>query len=98
MILSLFDKSFKNEFRVRDSQITSLPNSSSSKRRDITIAWNEPKAAQFLNFVEKLHLMYVIEIDPPLDKLEDGLTMMPACSVSFIIKLFSDRNIFISQF
>ena len=85
IILSLFDKSFKNEFKVRDSQIVSLPNASSSRRRDITISWNEPIAAQFLNNVPNLHLMYVIEIDPPLDKLEDGITMMPACSVSYLL-------------
>ena len=103
LILSLFDKSFKNEFKVlsvyakqffksnglfnflkvRDSQITSSPSESSSRRRDVTIAWNEPKAASFLGQnVPKEHLMYVIEIDPPLDKQdEDGLTLMPACSV-----------------
>ena len=36
LILSLFDKSFKNEFKVRDSQITSIASGSSSRRRDIT--------------------------------------------------------------
>ena len=84
LVLSIFDKSFKDEFRVRDSQITSTPNASSTKRRrDITIAWNEPIAAQFLGHnVPKEHLMYVMEIDPPIDKLDDGVTMMPACSVN----------------
>ena len=84
LVLSIFDKSFKDEFRVQDSQITSIPNASSSKRRrDITIAWNEPIAAQFLGHnVPKEHLMYVMEIDPPIDKLDDGVTMMPACSVN----------------
>ena len=78
LVLSIFDKSFKDEFRVRDSQITSIPNASSSKRRrDITIAWNEPIAAQFLGHnVPKEHLMYVMEIDPPIDKLDDGVTMI----------------------
>ena len=83
LVLSIFDKSFKDEFRVRDSQITSNSNVSSSRRRDITIAWNEPIAAQFLGHnVSKEHLMYVMEIDPPIDKLDDGVTMMPACSVN----------------
>ena len=83
LVLSIFDKSFKDQFRVRDSQITSIPNVSSSRRRDITIAWNEPIAAQFLGHnVPKEHLMYVMEIDPPIDKLDDGVTMMPACSVN----------------
>jgi hypothetical protein len=49
----------------------------------VTITWNEPKAALFLGqHVPTEHLMYVLEIDPPLDKSdEDGITMMPACSV-----------------
>ena len=83
LVLSIFDKSFKDEFRVRDSQITSTPNVSSSRRRDVTVAWNEPIAAQFLGqYVPMEHLMYVMEIDPPIHKLDDGVTMMPACSVS----------------
>ncbi len=83
LILSLFDKKFKNEFKVRDSQITSLPCSKSSKRRDVTIGWNEPEAASFLGQnVPTEHLMYVLEIDPPLDKKDaDGITLMPACSL-----------------
>lgn len=89
LILSLFDKSFKNEFKVRDSQITSHPNALSSRRRDVTIAWNEPKAAHFLGTnVPAEHLMYVIEIDPPVDKRdEDGVTMMPACTVTHLVLL-----------
>ncbi len=83
IVLSLFDKNFKNEFKVRDSQITSNPSPTSSRRRDVTIAWNEPRAAQFLGHnVPTEHLMYVLEIDPPIDKNEeDGIVMMPACTV-----------------
>ncbi len=84
LILSLFDKNFKNEFKVRDSQITSHPSATSSRRRDVTIAWNEPRAAMFLGHnVPTEHLMYVLEIDPPVDTQdEDGIIMMPACTVS----------------
>ena len=41
-------------------------------------------AALFLGHnVPAEHLMYVIEIDPPIGKKdEDGVTLMPACSVS----------------
>ena len=69
--------------QVTDSQISSHPNASSSRRRDVTISWNEPKAAVFIaKHVSTEHLMYVLEIDPPLDhnKDEDGVTMMPACT------------------
>ena len=73
------------DFQVRDSQITSLPHKNSSRRRDVTVAWNEPLAASFLGEnVPKEHLMYVLEIDPPVDKNDDnsGVTLMPACNVS----------------
>ena len=68
--------------QVRDSQISSHPNASSSRRRDVTISWNEPEAAVFIGkHVPTEHLMYVLEIDPPLDKKDDdGVTMMPACT------------------
>ena len=49
------------------------------------MAWNEPLAASFLGEnVPKEHLMYVLEIDPPVDKNDDnsGVTLMPACNVS----------------
>ena len=39
---------FDFDFQVRDSQITSLPHKNSSRRRDVTVAWNEPLAASFL--------------------------------------------------
>jgi len=48
------------------------------------VAWNEPLAASFLGEnVPKEHLMYVLEIDPPVDKNDDnsGVTLMPACNV-----------------
>ena len=46
------------------------------------MAWNEPRAAKSLGqHFPSEHLMYVLEIDPPLDKgSADGITMMPACS------------------
>ena len=74
---------------MRDSQITSLPHKTSSRRRDVTVAWNEPLAASFLGQnVPTEHLMYVLEIEPPIDKNDEnsGVTLMPACSVSFILK------------
>ena len=72
-------------FKVRDSQITSLPNKTSSRRRDVTVAWNEPMAACFLDKnVPTEHLMYVLEIEPPIDKNDEngGVTLMPACKVN----------------
>ena len=86
------------DFQVRDSQITSLPHKNSSRRRDVTVAWNEPLAASFLGEnVPKEHLMYVLEIDPPVDKNDDnsGVTLMPACNVSnsyHSIHCFFKRN------
>ncbi len=57
------------------------------------MAWNEPLAASFLGEnVPKEHLMYVLEIDPPVDKNDDnsGVTLMPACNVSTVTDKTTD--------
>ena len=70
--------------QVRDSKITSYQSNRSRTRKDVTIAWNEPIAAAFIGqHIPAEHLMYILEIDPPIDKHpEDDITMMPACNVS----------------
>lgn len=56
--------------QVRDTKLTSYVSSLSSRRKDVTIAWNEPRAAYFIGEnVPAEHLMYVLEINPPLDML-----------------------------
>ena len=72
-------------WKVTDSKITSFQSNRSRRRKDVTIAWNEPNAASFIgHHVPAEHLMYIVEIDPPIDKHpEEDITMMPACNVSF---------------
>ena len=69
--------------KVRDSEITSFQSPRSQRRKDVTIAWNEPRAAAFIgHHIPAEHLMYILEIDPPIDKHpEEDITMMPACDV-----------------
>ena len=73
--------------QVRDSKITSFQSKRSRKRKDVTISWNEPRAASFIgHHVPTEHLMYILEIDPPIDKHpEEDITLMPACNVCLII-------------
>ena len=71
---------------MRDTKITSKAQLRPSRRKDVTLAWNEPRAASFIGEnVPAEHLMYVLEINPPLDKNgdaeEDNITMMPACAL-----------------
>ena len=63
------EKVSKNIFsKVRDAKITSLPSGTSGRRKDVTLAWNEPHGASFIGEnVPTEHLMYVLEIDPPLE-------------------------------
>ena len=74
--------------QVRDSKITSYQSNRSRTRKDVTIAWNEPIAAAFIGqHIPAEHLMYILEIDPPIDKHpEDDITMMPACNVGCSIE------------
>ncbi len=81
LLLCLFDRKFRSEFRVncsksyifcsgkrmtyyfyvdqvRDTKVTSSANARSSRRKDVTLAWNEPRAASFIGEnVPKEHLM-----------------------------------------
>ena len=60
------------------------------------MAWNEPLAASFLGEnVPKEHLMYVLEIDPPVDKNDDnsGVTLMPACNVSSKVEKIKEDSL-----
>ncbi|TRY73244.1 hypothetical protein TCAL_07398 [Tigriopus californicus] len=102
LILCLFDNDFRSEFKVKDTKITSTSSITSSSRKNITLAWNEPSAAFFIGEnVTTEHLMYVLEIDPPIDKgdAKGNVTMMPACTVdgkssrtTSKDSLFSDRS------
>eukprot|EP00094_Tigriopus_californicus_P011916 TCALIF_11511-PA protein Name:"Similar to THL-2 Thioredoxin H-type 2 (Brassica napus)" AED:0.88 eAED:0.89 QI:0/0/0/0.28/0.83/0.85/7/0/668 len=68
---------------VRDCKMGSHSSEVSGKRKDATISWNEPHAASFIGEnVPTEHLMYVLEINPPIDwhKQGDNVTMVPACA------------------
>ncbi|XP_059089762.1 uncharacterized protein LOC131885667 isoform X3 [Tigriopus californicus] len=78
-------ESFKTDFNceVRDCKMGSHSSEVSGKRKDATISWNEPHAASFIGEnVPTEHLMYVLEINPPIDwhKQGDNVTMVPACA------------------
>ncbi|TRY62181.1 hypothetical protein TCAL_11511 [Tigriopus californicus] len=83
LVLSAFDANFKSQFKVRDCKMGSHSSEVSGKRKDATISWNEPHAASFIGEnVPTEHLMYVLEINPPIDwhKQGDNVTMVPACA------------------
>lgn len=83
LVLSAFDANFKSQFKVRDCKMSSHSSKLSGMRKDATISWNEPHAASFIGEnVPTEHLMYVLEINPPIDlyKQGDNVTMVPACA------------------
>ena len=86
LVLAAMDPQFTGEFRVEDAMVTSVLQpaavaaadtaASSSKRRDVALEWNEPRAVGFLGRnVPREHLMYCLEIDPPLDEDDQQTTM-----------------------
>ena len=83
LVLAAMDPQFTGEFRVEDAMVTSVlqpaaaaDTSASSSKRDVALEWNEPRAVGFLGRnVPREHLMYCLEIDPPLDEDDQQTTM-----------------------
>ena len=81
-------------FKVRDTKITSTASPLSTRRKNVTIAWNEPQAAFFIGEnVPTEHLMYVLEINPPLDKGKNKLVLFLQIRCTIIQQLVSSTNV-----
>ena len=83
LVLTAFDAQFRDEFRIQDSKVTSMTSRISKSRKDIVLEWNEPTATAFIDKnVPSEHLMYVLEIDPPLEDQNSTreILLLPACN------------------
>ena len=73
---------FKDEFRITDARVTSEP-CRQQQKADIVLEWNEPKAIAFIDQnIPTEHLMYVLEIDPPVENEDSSheVTLVPDCN------------------